>query len=72
MIRRILIPIDSVMELFKDYASANNDIPRDTVPLTLMVNPAERGMFAIRAESPSWTNDAPMRIDFDIKRVFSA
>lgn len=70
MTRRILIPIDSVMELFKDYASANNDIPPDTKPLSLMVNTAEKGMFAIRAESPTWKDDSPMRVDFDIKRVF--
>lgn len=70
MTRRILIPIDSIMELFKDYASANQDIPADAKPISLMVNTNEKGMFGIMAESPSWTDDNPIRIDFDIKRVY--
>ncbi len=66
-----MIPIDSIMEIFKDYCRDSNDIPADAMPLSLQIKPSEQGMFAILAESESWTNDTPLRINFDIKRVFS-
>ena len=71
MKRKIIVPIDSIMALLKDYTKDTGDIPADTMPLSLMVNPAEKGMFAIQAESPSWKDDTPIRINFDIKRVYS-
>jgi hypothetical protein len=58
--------------MFKDYASTTGDIPADTMPISLMVNTREKGMFAVMAESAEWKDDSPLRINFDIKRVFSA
>lgn len=71
MVRKVIIPIDSVLEMFKDYTSANREIPEDAMPVSLQVKPAEQGMFAIMAEG-SFPDDTPMRVDFDIKRVYSA
>lgn len=56
------------MAMLKDYTE---DIPGDAVPLSLQVNTAERGMFAIVADSETWKDDTPLRVNFDIKRVFS-
>jgi len=69
--RKIIIPIDAIMAIFKDYTRQTGDIPEDAMPVGLQVNTAERGMFAIIAESPEWKDDTPIRINFDIKRVFS-
>jgi hypothetical protein len=41
------------------------------MPVGLQVNTSQQGMFAIMAESPSWKDDTPIRVNFDIKRVFS-
>lgn len=71
MKRKIFIPIESIMALFVDYTKGTNDVPDDAKPLSLMINRNERGMFAIMADSPQWTDDTPIRINFDIKRVFS-
>lgn len=71
MRRRIIIPIDSILAMFRDYTKDTGDIPSDAVPLSLQVKPTEQGMFAILAESPTWKDDTPIRVNFDIKRVFS-
>jgi hypothetical protein len=72
-LRRIIIPIDSVLDLFKSYTSENHDIPTDALPVTLMVKQSEQGKFAIIAESPEWTRDsAPLNINFDIRRMIGA
>jgi hypothetical protein len=69
--RKIIIPIDSVLELFKSYTAENNEIPLDAKPVTLMVRPTEKGQFAIIAESADWTRDLPpLIINFDIQRSF--
>jgi hypothetical protein len=70
MRRKIIIPIDAVMAILKDYTKGTGDVPQDAVPLSLMVNTAERGMFGIMAESAEWKDDTPVRVVFDIKRVY--
>lgn len=70
-LRKIIIPVDSVLELFKSYTFASQDIPLDTVPVSLMVKPAEKGLFGIMTESREWkAGELPMHIEFDIRRVF--
>jgi hypothetical protein len=71
MRRKIIIPIDAIMAIFRDYTKDTGDIPDDAMPVGLQVNTAQQGMFAIMAESPSWKDDTPIRVNFDIKRVFS-
>lgn len=69
--RRVIIPVDSVLDLFKSYTAENNEIPWDAKPVTLMVKPTEKGMFAIVAESPEWTGrETSIVIHFDIQRSF--
>lgn len=72
MRRKIAIPIDSVLNLFKDYTAGDGSIPADAVPISLQINPAERGMFAVMVESASFRDDTPIRLSFDVKRVFVA
>ena len=70
-VRKIIIPIDSVLELFKSYTAENHEIPWDAKPVTLMVKPTEKGRFAIVADSPEWSQDLPaLTINFDIRRIF--
>lgn len=69
--RKIIIPVDSVLELFKSYTAENHEIPYDAKPVTLMVKPQETGKFAIVAQSDSFpTNAPPLQISFDIGRSF--
>lgn len=67
--RKIIITIDDVMALFKDYCT-EEDIPSDAMPLKLMIKPAER-LFAIVADSEGWKHGLPpLQVKFDIKRIF--
>lgn len=69
--RKIIIPIDSVLEMFKSYTAENHEIPLDAKPVTLMVKPSEQGKFAIVASSDEWAqNLPPLVINFDIRRSF--
>lgn len=71
--RKIIIPIDSVLELFKSYTAETGDIPMDTKPVSLMIKPQERGMFAIVGESADWKHgEPPLSLKFDIRRVYTA
>jgi hypothetical protein len=71
--RKIIIPVDSILELFKSYTAENHEIPMDAKPTALMVKPGEQGKFAIRATSEEWAqNLPPLQINFDIRRIFSA
>lgn len=70
--RKIIIPIDSVLEMFKSYTAENHEIPADAKPVSLMVKPSEQGKFAIVATSEEWAqNLPPLQIHFDIRKVFS-
>lgn len=72
MKRKIIVTIDSLVELFADYCSATGDIPSDTRAVSLQVNPAERGKFRIIADSPQWKdNEPPVVVNFEIKRIYS-
>lgn len=71
-LRKIIIPVDSVLEMFKSYTAENNEIPYDALPVTLLVKPQEMGKFAIVARSDSWSaNLPPIQIHFDIQRNFT-
>lgn len=69
--RRVLITIDTILELLKNYCGSE-DIPTDATPLKLMVNPKERNKVALVAESAAWPQGAaPLQINFQIKRIYS-
>lgn len=69
--RTIAIPIDSILELMKDYTAGEGSIPADAKAVSLMVNPAQRGMFAIVLASEEFKDDTPIRVEFDIKRTYT-
>ncbi len=69
--RKIIIPIDSVLEMFKSYTAENHEIPLDAKPTALLVKPGEQGKFAIKATSEEWSDNLPpLQIHFDIQRSF--
>lgn len=68
--RRILLTIDSIVALFKDYLPAE-DMPETVVPLKLMINPQEKRKLAILCESLDWKEGlAPLQVKFAIKRFY--
>lgn len=68
-VRRVIITIDTLMELFKDYCSSE-DIPASAQARKLMLNQQERKA-AVVAESPEWAADAaPLQVNFQIKRYY--
>lgn len=70
MKRKILIPVDSILALMKDYTKGEGSIPADAMPISLQINTAEKGMFGLVVESPEFTDDTPVRVEFDIKRIY--
>ena len=69
--RKIIVPVDSVLEMFKSYTAENHEIPNDAKPVSLMVKPQEMGKFAIVAQSEEWKHgESPLVINFDIQRSF--
>jgi hypothetical protein len=67
--RLIILPIDSILALFKDYAGLIA-IPQDAKVTKLLLNPQERKM-AIEVESDSWTGPQPCEeIRFDLQRTY--
>ena len=69
--RRVLITIDTISELFKDYLT-EEDLPADAMPIKLMLKPTEAGKLGILMVSDSFPENAPpYLVKFDIKKVYS-
>ena len=69
--RLVIITIDTMLAIIKDYAGGA--IPADATAVSLRVNPQEKGKFMLVIDSPSIpAGTAPMMLHFDIKRYFSA
>ena len=69
--RRILITIDTLAELFKDYLTPE-DLPADAMPVKLMLKPSEAGKLGVLMVSDSFPeNAAPYYLNFNIKKVYS-
>lgn len=69
--RRIIISVDDLMGLLKDYCPAD-DIPSDTMPERLLLRPAEQGRLGILAESRFWPVGAPaLEVKFELRRFHS-
>jgi len=45
--RYIVITIDTLAEMLKDYVADEQDIPADAMPVRLLVKPTEQGKLAI-------------------------
>lgn len=69
--RRVILTIDTIMDLFKDYAT-EEDIPADAMPIKLLFKPTDQGRLAIEATSESWTKELPpIQLHFDLRKVYS-
>jgi hypothetical protein len=67
--RLIILPIDSILALFKDYAGLIA-IPDDAKVTKLLLNPQERKL-AMEVESESWDGlQVPEEIRFDLQRTY--
>lgn len=69
--RHVIVTIDSIAELLKDYVANPDDIPVDAMPVKMLFNPINKKL-AVEFISESYTgSEAPLAVTFDIKRVFS-
>lgn len=60
------------MDLFKDYVT-EEDIPSDSMPLTLFFKPTDQGKLAIEATSDSWVQGLPpLQLHFDLRKVYAS
>ncbi len=67
--RLIILPIDSVLELFKDYAGMIA-VPDDAQATKLMINHDDRKL-ALVVDAESYPGPQPMEeIRFDLQRTF--
>lgn len=71
LIRKIILPVDALLEIVKDYTRETHDIPDDAVPVSLQIKPSEKGMFGLMVQSDGFKDDSPIRVNFDLKRVYS-
>lgn len=68
--RIIIIGIDDITRLFKDYVGMIG-VPDDAMPIKLMLNPQEHRL-GILMESDEWVGpQSSETIKFDINRVFT-
>jgi len=69
--RRILITIDTIAELFKDYLTPE-DLPTDAMPVKMLLKQNEAGKLAILMVSDDFPEQAPpYHVRFDIKKIYS-
>lgn len=66
--RVVIVTIDTLVEILRDYLGTD-EVPTDAKPITLRVNPAEKGKFAIVLEGPSIKADTMSNVHFDLRRV---
>ncbi len=70
--RYVVLTIDTIAEILKDYVADEADIPVDALPVRLLLKPTEQGKLAIEMFSDSYKGtEAPLNIKFDIRRVFA-
>lgn len=68
--RYVVLTIDTISELFKDYLSPE-DLPENAVPVKLLFKPTEQGAMALEMFSLDWKEGlGPLKVTFDIKRVY--
>lgn len=68
--RMVIITIDTLVELFKDYLGPEQ-LPTNAQPVAMLINPKEKGKIMIIVDSDDILQDVgPLRIDFHLKRFF--
>lgn len=71
--RYLVLTIDTIGDLFKDYIANEEDLPWDAAPIKMMFNPNEQGKIAIEFQSEYFKpNSPPLAVNFQIKRIYSA
>lgn len=71
MQRMVIVTVDTLAEVLKDYLGEEN-VPTDATVVTLLVNKSEQGKFALTLESDDWNKDlSALVVDFQVKRYFS-
>lgn len=69
--RGVILTIDTIAELFKDYIGGE-DVPEDAMAVKLMFKPTEQGKLALLMVSDSFPADAaPLQATFNLKRLYS-
>lgn len=69
--RMVILTMDTIAELIKDYLGASN-VPTDAVAQRLLINPQENGKLALEIASPNIKADAkPIYVNFNIKRIYN-
>ena len=69
MKRTIVLPVDALLAIVSDYTRQTHDLPPDTVPVSLQINPSQQGAFGLMVQSESFTDDTPIHVKFDLKRI---
>ena len=73
MKRFVVLRIDDIYRMLKDYAGEALNLPDDAQPVKFRVNRAANGRLEIMLEAESWGEDQPAEeIKFDLRRVWSA
>lgn len=69
--RYIVLTIDTICELFKDYLSPE-DLPNNAQAMKLLFKPTEQGRMALEMFSLDWKEGlGPLVVNFDIKRTYA-
>lgn len=70
--RHIILTIDTISELFKDYIDNEDDLPADAQPVRMLIQPAENGKLAIEFQSDHLKPGSnPLSVSFQLKRMYS-
>lgn len=68
--RHIILTIDTIAELLKDYMG-EEEMPTDAMPIKLLMNTGTPGKLALEFESPTWKAGLPdLNVNFNIRRVY--
>ena len=70
MQRMVIVTVDTLVEILKDYLGEEN-VPRDATVERLLVKPNEKGKFAFVVESPGIKQGGQAVVaDFQLRRVY--
>lgn len=70
--RLVIITIDSVLALMKDYCGSEQ-LPEDTWVEKLLMKPTEQGRFGLVVNSEHWPSEActsVIEVKFDLQRFY--
>lgn len=69
--RMVVLTIESILELFKDYIG-DGAIPEDGRVVSLLYRPNDKGKLALLVESAEWVPGLePIQARFDLQRIYT-